>query len=104
MYIQLSTTGMYRPQTCPDLEGFKKPDELSKLTTYNTYVKSKIEADEFLGVQSFILRLPLFENQLAVRVKHWDSVQDTYLSLTSTTPLVVCYPIDTRKTASFRSV
>ena len=80
-FFQLSTTGMYQPQSCPELQGFEKPTETSEIAIYNTYVESKVRAEEQIESEAYILRLPLFSDELAVRAKNWQFVQDTYLSL-----------------------
>ena len=80
-FFQLSTTGMYYPQSCPELKGFVKPKETETPVIYNTYVESKVAAEEVLEGEAYILRLPLFSDELAERAKHWQFVQDTYLSL-----------------------
>ncbi len=88
--FHLSTTGMYRPQTCPVLEGFQKPNEESRVAPYNAYVKSKLVAEKHLVVCEccYVLRVPMFEDGVRAKAKDWDSVQDTYLSLTSPTHLL----------------
>ena len=80
-FFQLSTTGMYHPQSCPELKGFIKPKETETPVIYNTYVESKVAAEEVIEGEAYVLRLPLFSDELAVRAKNWQFVQDTYLSL-----------------------
>ena len=82
-FFQLSSTGMYIPQACPIYEGYRRPDESSKIKSYNRYVASKVHAEELLMAagNAFILRTPLIEDELSKRSEKWEFVQDTYLSL-----------------------
>ena len=92
-FFQLSTTGMYFPQSCPNLKTFTKPNETSPTQGYNAYVISKLQAEEILlnaneTPRPYILRVPLIKGQLQARVKNWRYCQDTYLSLISTPKLI----------------
>lgn len=78
--FQLSTTGMYMPQTCPDIEDFVLPHEDSPTRPYNLYVGSKLELEKVV-TDCYMFRLPLvFDKEFTIRAK-WKYVQSTYLSI-----------------------
>ena len=80
LFFQLSSTGMYMPQTCPDIEDFTLVHEDSPTKAWNLYVESKLEFEKH-GSGCYIFRCPLiFDKNFTIRSK-WQYVQDTYLSV-----------------------
>ena len=83
-FIQLSTTGLYYPQVCPNFKNFELVDELAPTKPYNPYITSKRQMEAALRAREcYILRIPWLTSAelFRERAKHWEYVQDTYTSV-----------------------
>ena len=80
--FQLSTSGVYRQQTCPDIKNFKYAVVGDPVSPHNLYCASKLLMEQQLEQSAVVLRLPWFLDvaDIKKRAQNWNYVQDTWTS------------------------
>lgn len=82
--FQPSTSGVYKQQTCANIEGFKYAAVGDLTFPHNLYCASKLLMEQQLAseTEAVVLRLPWFldPEDMKKRAQNWDYVQHTWTS------------------------
>ena len=80
--FQPSTAGVYKQQTCVDINDFKYAVIGDPTFPHNLYCASKLLMEQQIQDTAVVLRLPWFLDieDIKVRAKNWRYVQDTWTS------------------------